>query len=53
MYAPKRKSPTEAAGLSGCAGAKIRWGDVRSVIRRGLGDEAGATVWSGAIRGPN
>jgi transposase len=47
------KIPHEVAGLSGCAGAKIRQQEALCVERRGLGDEGRGAVCEGAVRGPD
>ncbi len=51
VYAPETKSLTEAAGLAGCAGVKVRRREALRVERRGLGDE-GRGPWAGSLRGP-
>jgi hypothetical protein len=43
----------EVAGLSGCAGVKLRRWEAPCVERRGPGDEAGGSVWEGPLRGPD
>ena len=51
LYAPERKSLSEVAGRSGCAGVKFRRREALCVERRGLGDEGRGAVWAGALRG--
>jgi transposase len=45
------KSLSEAVGMSGCAGVKLRRREVPCGERRGLGDEVGGSVWGGPLRG--
>src|ERR1035437_9389575 len=51
IHAPERKSLTEAAGLSGCAGVKFRRQEALCGDCRGLGDEGRGTVCEGPLRG--
>ena len=48
---PERKSLTEAAGLSGCAGVKFRQWEALCGDRKGLGDEGRGAVCAGPVRG--
>ena len=51
VKAPERKSLTEAAGQSGCAGVKLRQQMAFVGKRQGPGDEERGALCSGSLRG--
>jgi hypothetical protein len=51
MKAPERKSLTEAAGQSGCAGVKLRQQMAFVGKRQGPGDEERGALCSGSLCG--
>jgi len=51
LKAPERKSLTEAAGQSGCAGVKLRQQMGFVGKRQGPGDEERGALCSGSLRG--
>jgi hypothetical protein len=51
LKAPERKSLSEAAGQSGCAGVKLRQQMAFVGKRQGPGDEERGALCSGSLRG--